>query len=400
MSKILGMSIKNFKRVKVFEVSLDPDGHLVKIAGRNAQGKSSVLDAITAALGGVDKKTTPRPIRDGEDYAEIVLETEELVVERRFTANDKTNLVVRNHDGTRFPAPQQKLDDLLGKLSLDPLAFIQLDARKQREALLDLVKLPFDPKEMEAERKALYDERTEIGRTVKTAGEAPVDEDLPEVEQTAGELITQIRDAQEHNRNRVNAWDSMARLGDQITALESQLAEARQNLEQWNGYYNSLGDARPVEELEQQLANVEESNAAIRSNNEARAKAEYRAELEDKREHLTAQITTLDAQKATALAQTEMPVPGLGFDEDGVTFAGFPLSQASGAEQLKVSLGMAIALNPELRVIRIADGSLLDDENLEMVKEMAAEHDAQVWIELVGDGDGTGLIIEDGEIKE
>lgn len=399
MSKIIRLQATNYKRLKAVEITPDPDGHLVTIAGRNAQGKSSVLDAITAALGGVNKKTTPRPIRDGEDTAEIVLELDDLIVERRFTAS-KSTLVVRRPDGSRFPAPQQKLDDLLGKLSLDPLAFIQLDAREQREALLELVDMPFDLAAMERERRSLYDERKGVGQHIKTIGEAQVDEDLPREEQSAGELIAQIQKAQQHNRTVSEAIDTCSRLAFQVDQLQKQLAEAQESLRGWHAYREELGAPIETDALEDQLSNVEESNAAIRANNEARSKAEYRAGLKDQREELTRKIAALDTKKAVALAQTEMPVDGLGFDEDGVTFAGLPLSQASGAEQLKVSLGMAIALNPELRVIRIADGSLLDDENLAIVQEMAAEHDAQVWLEIVGDGDGSGLIIEDGEIKE
>jgi predicted ABC-type transport system involved in lysophospholipase L1 biosynthesis ATPase subunit len=76
-----------------------------------------------------------------------------------------------------------------------------------------------------------------------------------------------------------------------------------------------------------------------------------------------------------------------------------PFKQASGAEQLRVSLAMAIALNPKLRVIRIADGSLLDSDNLALVESIARENDFQVWIEMVGDGDGRGIIIEDGSVR-
>jgi hypothetical protein len=83
-----------------------------------------------------------------------------------------------------------------------------------------------------------------------------------------------------------------------------------------------------------------------------------------------------------------------------VLLNGIPFKQASGAEQLRASLAMAIALNPALRVIRIADGSLLDSEGLQLVAEMATKHDCQVWIEVVSDGDGFGFMIEDGEVAD
>jgi hypothetical protein len=92
-------------------------------------------------------------------------------------------------------------------------------------------------------------------------------------------------------------------------------------------------------------------------------------------------------------------VPGLGFDDDGVTYNGVPFSQCSSAEQLRVSLGVAMALNPRIRVLRITDGSLLDAENLAVIEEMADLQDFQVWIERVAEDGEVGVVIEDGAVK-
>lgn len=102
------------------------------------------------------------------------------------------------------------------------------------------------------------------------------------------------------------------------------------------------------------------------------------------------------------MAQAEFPVDGLGFDDSGVTYQGVPFAQASAAEQLRVSVAIAMALNPTVRVIRIADGSLLDSENVALIGEMAADRGYQVWLETVRDAgaDGPGIVIEDGQVAE
>ena len=92
-------------------------------------------------------------------------------------------------------------------------------------------------------------------------------------------------------------------------------------------------------------------------------------------------------------------MPGLGFDDDGVTLDGVPFAQASAAEQLRVSVAMAMALNPKVRIIRITDGSLLDSENLALIEEMAGANGFQVWIERVDESGAVGVVIEDGEVK-
>lgn len=412
MSKIIRLQATNYKRLKAVEIT--PDGNIVTIAGKNGAGKSSVLDAITAALGGVDKRKTPKPIRDGEETATIILETDELVVTRHFSATGASSLSVKTHDGAKFPKAQAKLDDLLGKLSLDPFAFTMLSEKEQLETLLNLVDLPFDPQELEQQRKALYEQRAEVGRQGKAIGEVVVDKSLPAEEQSAGELIAQIREAQDHNAELDNAMQAVevqritvSNREAEIERLEEQLAEARQQLEVDQSNHRlaqekaaSMGSKRDTSDLETQLSNVEESNVAIRANNAARRRKAEQDRLRDEYKAYTAKLEELDRTKADGLAKAEMPVEGLGFDEHGVTFEGIPFKQTNTASQIRVSFAMAMALNPKLRVIRIAEGSLLDEDNMKLIADMAAEHDFQVWVETVGAGDGTGVIIEDGEIKE
>jgi hypothetical protein len=100
------------------------------------------------------------------------------------------------------------------------------------------------------------------------------------------------------------------------------------------------------------------------------------------------------------MAGKTMPIEGLSFADDTVLYNGIPFGQCSSAEKLRVSLSMAMALNPELKVIRIMDGSLLDEDNLAIIREMAEAQDYQVWIECVASRPGMGIFIEDGEVAD
>ena len=100
-----------------------------------------------------------------------------------------------------------------------------------------------------------------------------------------------------------------------------------------------------------------------------------------------------------AIAAAKMPVAGLGFGDGVVTYNDIPFDQASSAEQLRVSLAIAMAANPKLRVIRIEDGSLLDEDSLAQIAAMAKDHDYQVWIERVETSGKVGFVIEDGHVK-
>lgn len=404
MSRIVSLQTTNYKRLKAVRIEPDQSGNLVVIGGNNGQGKSSILDSITAALGGVNAKTTPKPIRDGEERAEIILETEDLVVVRRFTAGGST-LTVKSPDGAVYPKGQAKLDDLLGKLSLDPLAFTQLTEKEQLRTLLELVELPFDPEALDAERKSVFDQRTEVNRQAKLlqANAASIEvqpewADLKPV--NVNDLFTKIETAQAFRREyeadvREHAENAaeVERLRAELAAAEVELATTQEAVESWQNV--TIPD---VDALRQQIQNAEQINASVRAWEAWTEAGDAWGLAERKAEDLTAKLESIDQKKREGLASAVFPVDELGFDESGVTFKGVPFKQASSAEQLRVSLAMAIALNPKLRVIRIADGSLLDKDNLALVESIAREHDFQVWIEMVGDGDGRGIIIEDGSV--
>jgi hypothetical protein len=76
-----------------------------------------------------------------------------------------------------------------------------------------------------------------------------------------------------------------------------------------------------------------------------------------------------------------------------------PFAQGSSAEQLRVSVAMGLAMNPRLGVLLIRDASLLDDDSMAIVAEMAATANAQVWLERVGDGAECSVVIEDGSVR-
>jgi hypothetical protein len=156
-----------------------------------------------------------------------------------------------------------------------------------------------------------------------------------------------------------------------------------------------------LERLEVRMSGIEVANEQIRESNRNLANFTASEELHVEYEALTEEIDRIDLEKADGLRAAVFPVDGLGFDATGVTYNGIPFSQASSAEQIQVSLAMAMNLNPTLRVIRIMDGSLLDADSLAAIAAAASAADYQVWIERVDDDGAVGaVVIEDGEIRE
>lgn len=431
--KILRLTGHNFKKIQAVDITPDPDEHVIVIGGRNNQGKTSVLDMIQGAIDFASmQKRTPQPIREGAEHADIDLDLSEIEIRRTFTDNQTHYLTVRLKDNarTKVSSPQAFLDKLVGKLSFDPLAFMRLEGKDQRDTLFRL-----DPElertlaALDAEYGTAFTERTGVNRSLKQqqAGLAklpPPAADLPEAEISAADLLQAIQAAQDARlahatqRQRLEtlrteaktARQDLEKLDREIAEVETRLAGLRQEREQTQRRYDVLvergtGMAAEVAtlvdpdltDLQDQLANMEQRNDAIRNGQNYRAQRAEVERLQTQSDTLTARLREIEGTKATALQCAKFPVAGLGFTEDGVTFNGKPFQQASSSEQLRVSLAIAMALNPEIRVIRISDGSLLDAQSMALIREMVREQDFQIWIEVVSDT--VGIIIEDGLVR-
>lgn len=404
--KIIRLQAENVKRIKV--VSITPAGALVRIGGMNNQGKTSVLDSILLALGGKGVQP-PQVVREGQKWAQIFLDLKDLVVERQWTEDGSSTLVVRNAEGVVQKSPQAVLDSLVSKLAFDPFEFARLKGGRQAEILRELLGLNF--KEMDEAREKAFATRTAVNRNVKQlevmlgAQPAIVAPDAPV---SVADLLAEqqrrlkVRAANDARRNELTA--ASVRLGfaeTRIVQLRRELAAAEAELTAAQDAEWATSEAVEVlvdpelESLVAKIADAETINTKVAAK---KRRAEEVAKLkaaQDEADLLTKQIDRIDDKKAAALRGAAYPVAGLGMNSESVTFNALPLQQASSSEQLRVSLAMGLALNPTLKVVLIREGSLLDERSLAMVAQMAEAADAQVWVETVGEGGG-GVIMEDG----
>lgn len=417
--KVVKLETNNYQILRA--ISITPEGNIVTIGGKNEQGKTSILDAIWVALAG-RSAAPPVPIRQGEEECRIRLDLGEIIITRKFTKkegapNGYTDSVrVENSEGLRYPSPQKMLDDLLGAIGFDPFAFTLLKPEKQAEALLQLVPLPVDLEEHARFDASDYARRTDVNRDAERLKARidgiPLEEDLPAAldrEKIANDLATAaeansaIRE-QERARaiedHRVEEIDyEIGELEKKIAALRTERAGLEERIEQ----REPLPALVNAEELRAQLGEADEIQR--RRDQQAR-RAELVAEhagLVEQSEGFTRAMAERKAAREKALASARMPIEGLGFAlaDNGkpvVTFKGLPFSQASKAAKIRASTAIAMAANPELRVLRILDGSLLDEDSMAILAELAEREDYQLWIEVVGSA-GVGIVIEDGAIK-
>ena len=409
--KIIELHVENFKRLKA--VTIRPgENNVVEISGRNAQGKSSAIDAIWAALqGSAALRNTPAPVRKGADKAEIRLDLGKYVVTRNWTATGNTYLTVTTGGEykAKLNSPQKLLDNLVGDLCFDPLAFTRLGDKEQTDMVMSLLKL--DLGDLDRRRDDAYEERKAANRDLSRAKvelEAlPKPEEGLPIEPVNLSALLQEHEAALKETQRLNAIVTRAdTLRKQVAEAEEQLRRAQERVDRLKVELDAMETEAEkvvypdVEAMKRRVDGAGETNRKIEAACKRRDLDARVAALAEQSERLTQSIDDAHKEKQDAIAAARMPVAGLSFDlETGrLTLNGVPLKQASRSEQLRVAVVMAMAQHPELRVMRIEDASILDAESMAMLKGLAADNDYQLWMEVVDESGEVGIYIEDGEV--
>ncbi|MCI2958195.1 hypothetical protein MN032_10850 [Agromyces atrinae] len=412
-------SVTNYKGVRG-TIELSPEGSLVVIAGPNGAGKSSFIDGIAELFDAKGIKLIPKPIHDGEDEARAeFIDTElDLRIVRTWKKNDAGKLEVFALDGAKYGKPAEVVATLTGGLIFDPIAFLNMDEKKQRDELLKKVELSIDLDAVAREKAGAESRRVDAGRETKRLEGAiasipkPVAE-LPETELSAADILHQIEEVRAYNSLIVKTGESLADAEQTVERAEARVVELRELLDAAERYaidaretvvdvrakFEKLGGEHDVESLMTDLSTIEETNAAIRS---AQSRREHEAELTAAmQKHAAAQqqMDEIDQRKRAALAEAVFPVAGLSVDDDGITYEGIPFVQVNAAARRAVAFGIATAGDPSLRLVIIKDGDLLDATSLAMIQQLAEQRGYTVLVERDRDESRQiGFTIEDGAL--
>lgn len=400
MSKlqILGLKIQDLRNVDLVDVDLK-DKKWIEITGNNGAAKSTLLDAIFLSITGTKYlgKGYPswRLIKAGKDRAlmKVTIGNDEREIEikrsigRKGESDSTTSLVIKDTKGEKLS--QAWLDHLLSEFTVDPLSFAIKSPKQQIEIVKQLSGIDTEP--IEQKRAELYQERTWTNRKVKElegkiSGEQPqkVEEvQLSELLEQRQKIYQRNREKEDRNKER----ETIAKRIEELTA-ELQRLEIKRD---------ELGKSEPVEDteaIEHQIKNAEHTNQLAQKYKEFVKHATEHMEAKRQADELTQQIKQCDKDKENMIANSKLPFKNIAFDsEAGVLIDGIPFSQHSTAEQLRISTRIGMEINPDLRIICIKAGSMLDDESVQVLKNLADKYDYQILVERVGELPGEDAIV-------
>lgn len=410
--KINSLELENVKRIKAVKVEPTPNG-LTVIGGRNNQGKTSVLDSIAWALGG-NKFKPSNAAREGSAIPpnlHITL-SNGLVVERK---GKNSTLKVTDPKGNK--AGQQLLDTFIEELALNLPKFMNATNREKADILLNIIGVGDKLAAYDLKEKELYQERLMIGRVAdqkkKFAKEQVFYENVPRDLISPQELINQQQAILAQNgenqkkREKVTQYEylvttlsqEVAALKKQLQAKELELDKAMSDLTVAKTDALDLID-QSTEELEKNLADIEETNRKVRANLDKEKAEDDAKEYAAHYDQLTLEIEKVREQRISLLKGADLPLEGLSIKDNELTYRGKKWDGMSGSEQLRVATAIVRKLNPDCGFVLIDKIEQMDTETMNEFGSWLENEGLQAIATRVSTGDECSIIIEDGYVKD
>jgi DNA repair exonuclease SbcCD ATPase subunit len=400
--KLLNLEIENVRGIRHVKILAK---QINEIAGPNGAGKTTVLDAVKMLFCG-KRASGIKPLRNYEETGKIKgivgdENGERFIATRKFDKNGESKLTIVPKDGTK--RGQDELDELINKKTLDPLYFDRLSSKEKFGAIQSMAPDGFlqEMGKLNGEVLQAEEERKDAKKDLAKIGKIPKVESVAEVDVSA--LMAEMQENEKHNARQRTVADKLARDRQTLQAMADKIAEQAKQFEILKKEIESTPEPQPIINLDGIAAKISQAGEA---NKAAQAYAEYQRRVAEQVvkaqsvEEWEAKVSDLHVRRKDLQAKISLPVDGLTFDENNLWLNGVPYPELSASERIRLSTKIAMSLNPELRILFVQDGSNLDQQSYKEVETLAMEKDYQLWIETVGAGHGSALILRAGEVVE
>lgn len=435
--KVLRLEIDKYKNIdhKVVDIG----GHSMFFIGPNAAGKSTLIQAIKSPM---DSKEIPsKPIKEGWDRATVRVaiggtihgEKKQYMLDLYYTqANQKGKLVVFDEHGAQQKAPATFVKSLVGSISFDIFEFIKKSPAEKVKALKQLsgrehdidmmdVEIAKAKSALDASRNHEYVLNGQMGNHAFTQEEIdryenPIDTDpihadlsavdkemanINHVEQKTAEFARAVVEKQAY----IEKYKAkILELHQEIANLEVRIEETTQEVYaakdkeaaglKWLQEHPKPSAAEISKRLEEATRHNEKHQQILDLSKKQGELIKVKGEIDTWK----SKIEFAKKKKADIIARSQLPVKGLSFSDDEIFIDGLPLEkqQINSARLIDVGAEIAMAMNPNLKVIFISDGSLLDKTTTKILLDKIEKRGYQAFIEMVNFS-GTDLEIKFSE---
>ncbi len=425
--KILSLVVENFKNIEKTDV--DFAGRSAIIIGKNGAGKSSLIQAICSPI---DANYLPaKPIKKGEERGSIELkiggnlhgEEEVYTLGLYFSKEHKKGrITITNSDGEKVSGGKKLISEIVGNIGFDIQEFIKLGVtangsvskpgvQEQIEILKKL--MPVDVlKEMyklDHEYEKTYEARADVNKDIKLSKakleshEFSQEEldfykeliDTKKIVSKMSNIEKELEDFNKVDNGTRTAYELIPQIEQEITELKEKLEKATNDLASVKERHEKgvkwlEGKTKPsIEVLNDKLSNANQHNVKVKEINDLENSQVAIRALETDSETKTERLLKIKEEKKAIFASSPLPVEGLTFDDEGIFYKELPFNDTQHPSSLVIGIGVKIsqAMNPNLRMIVIRDGSLLDEKTLSWLIKDCEKNNYQLFIEKVSESE-------------
>lgn len=415
---ILSVELTNFKQFSNFEAELN--GKSLFLIGDNEVGKSTFMQAIFSLLG-----NEPFPVNaikkgqtEGEVKVTFVVEGKKYTAKKKFTEkNPKGYFELTAEDGMKTNSVSV-LSDLVGNISFNPFEFVELSnsaegRRKQVKLIRTLLSAETNAQIDQAEQ--LYDDnykkRAELNSELKNLTAQLKQYKFSEADfKTYAEpvkvekLQADLQKIQEREIDEKLLKDAVKEASEELASIEAKINELierkERTLKRQAASEQGLKVLKPLslpskDEINAQIRSAADHNlkvkeiaqySTLKATEEAKTKARDKAETN---------CTRCLEKKSELIANSDLPVKGLSFDENGITLNGLEVNedQISTSEIMELGVKIQTAINPKLKILAIPRAESLGKKKTDAIVKFCKRNKFQLFGEKV-DADAPKLTIQ------
>jgi len=403
LQRVARLRIQDFRGIETLD--LEP-GAVTLAEGGTGAGKTSILEALQVALSNAGQH--PRLVREGADYAVILVELDDGTEVKRTlsTGKDTGSVTVTDPDGHSVRAPQAYLDGLVDALAFNPVEFLSMESKEQARLLLEA--LPLEPLtegdlhdligdvDFAAEgwstmhplvtlrglEREVFDERTLLNRDAKEATIAakdlcdgiPADFDAEAWADVDSTSLSEELSAANHAQAEYQRLASdLAEAEERADQLRERLKAAIVTRSHLVTEIESLGEHPDPEPLRRRMADYDQSRRHLQALEDAQAKKEAAEEWEQLSVTLTEALGRIRSKPAELLRVADLPVEGLSLADDGtILIDDRPIASLSDGEKVTLALTLAQERVGTLGLLLVDGLEKLDADLQEELLDQAA----------------------------
>lgn len=425
LGEITLFQVANIGKIKFASFSLNASGELIKIAGPNETGKSTILDSLKMAF--ESAKAVPQDIvRHGEKEGSITVQTSAgYTITRRIKnseSGEQTTVLDVKFQGAPVPGGAVTFLKQLSAAYMDPEVVSNYGNAEMLRVMAKYAGLDLDALEkMVAEQKA---QAAATRASIKALGEKtppnnasvePVDleaatnayteanSEYTQAVSTHQRAVARIRELQNLKTENSNKLEELRAQMENISKQLEQIEGALQEGENWI----KANPAPLPDKVAAAKAKLDEAVAAqskIAEHEAYKSWYEQKQRLNAALEEATKKIEDAEAARNKAMETAQFPDASLKI-KDGIPILGDGLWQnGSTSAKLMAATKLCAASIPKdgARILYIHRGESIGKERQLELAKFAKENGVQIFMEVMSDSPETipdSITIEDGIVE-